>query len=792
MQKPITFILFLCSIPLINAQTIVVPPYLQDATPNSIRILWETDTLEESIVEWGLSEALGESTTGTSFINNAPSMIHEVQLIGLTRFTTYYYRVKTQGAISDVHQFKTPPFASDHRSFRLVAMSDMQKDNNNPDKFLEIVEDGIIPQIENNYDGNLSDNLAMVLIPGDLVDNGDEFSQWADHFFIPGQSLFNEVPVYPAIGNHERNSMYYFNYFHLPNNGTEGFKEHWWYKDYSNLRVIGLNSNPPYDAINQLEWLDSVLVNTCANDSIDFVFAQLHHPYHSELWTPGESDFTGEVIQRLEQFSTDCGKPSIHFFGHTHAYSRGQSRDHKHLMINVATAGGAIDNWGEFPNFDYPEYSKSFDDWGFVTVDVTAGENPKFTIKRYSRGNDAIPLDNVLRDSFTIRLQPEEVQTPLAIYPIDEMVNPECTTLKAGSFSSNSPNKFHGQSHWQVAYNCEDFSNPIVEKWKNFENIYADIDTQAEDDLTDEQIFGLQENISYCWRVRYRDQELNWSEWSTPVTFTTGASSFSQNLLVNPGAEDGLWLWTTTKGISEALTDGECNGTTPHSGEKYFAVGGLCEESAYAECIQIVNISTYGDSIDTGEWYANFGGYLSDYNGSDLPEIKLFFQGQGGEILDSTLNYSSLSPNWTFINEVTNIPVGTRFIQFTLRGTRNGGVDNDSYFDDLFLKLGQVDNDCTPIVDGVYSRDVTIEKYNVTPNPFSDFGNITIQSNKHSQINIRIRNALGQTVNCPIEINPERITINKGNLSNGIYYFEILEQNTPIGQGQFVISNCSK
>ena len=135
----------------------------------------------------------------------------------------------------------------------------------------------------------------------------------------------------------------------------------------------GLNSNGPYDGPEQFAWLDGVLEATCALEDIDFVFAQLHHPHKSELWTPGESDFTGQVVAQLEDFTEQCGKPSVHFFGHTHGYSRGQSLDHKHLWINVATAGGAIDYWGEWPQFDYDEFEITTDDWGFVTVDVEAG-----------------------------------------------------------------------------------------------------------------------------------------------------------------------------------------------------------------------------------------------------------------------------------------------------------------------------------------------------------------------------------------------------------------------------------
>ena len=104
--------------------------------------------------------------------------------------------------------------------------------------------------------------------------------------------------------------------------------------------------------------IDGRTVGVVANNpNIDFVFAQLHHPHKSELWTPGNTDYTGEVVNLLENFSSNSGKPSIHFFGHTHGYSRGQSKNHSHLMVNVASAGGNLDSWGEYPNNDYDEYT---------------------------------------------------------------------------------------------------------------------------------------------------------------------------------------------------------------------------------------------------------------------------------------------------------------------------------------------------------------------------------------------------------------------------------------------------
>ena len=105
------------------------------------------------------------------------------------------------------------------------------------------------------------------------------------------------MPVYPVPGNHEQNSQFFFKYFSLPENGDPAFAEHWWYKDYSNVRLIGLESNSGYRVQQQLVWLQSVLNDAATDSTIDFVFAQLHHPHKSELWIacvgPSSSTFSG-------------------------------------------------------------------------------------------------------------------------------------------------------------------------------------------------------------------------------------------------------------------------------------------------------------------------------------------------------------------------------------------------------------------------------------------------------------------------------------------------------------------
>ena len=62
--------------------------------------------------------------------------------------------------------------------------------------------------------------------------------------------------------------------------------------------------------------------------------------------------------------------------------------------MNVATAGGNIDYWGEYAQADYSEFTVTQDEWGFVLVEVEAGDEPEFVLKRISRGNENTFRDN--------------------------------------------------------------------------------------------------------------------------------------------------------------------------------------------------------------------------------------------------------------------------------------------------------------------------------------------------------------------------------------------------------------
>jgi len=74
-----------------------------------------------------------------------------------------------------------------------------------------------------------------------------------------------------------------------------------------------------------------------------------------------------------------------------------------------------------------------------------------------------------------------------------------------------------------VTTTAGDYANPAVNAWGNrtrFQNIWQDRDTQAGVDIASYPV-NLAPDQTYFWRVRYRDEHFDWSEWSEEVSFAT-------------------------------------------------------------------------------------------------------------------------------------------------------------------------------------------------------------------------------------------------------------------------------
>ncbi len=82
------------------AQTIVVKPYLQNAGPNEMTIMWEVDGTGDGFVEWGLTPFdLFNTLTSTVLNSDENNFIHTAKITDLQSQTKYYYRVKSDAQI---------------------------------------------------------------------------------------------------------------------------------------------------------------------------------------------------------------------------------------------------------------------------------------------------------------------------------------------------------------------------------------------------------------------------------------------------------------------------------------------------------------------------------------------------------------------------------------------------------------------------------------------------------------------------------------------------------------------
>ena len=147
-MKKILFILFF--LPMIGwSQNFTIQPYLQNANPNSITIMWEYSNWDVSYIEWGNTTTLGNIDSTTFEITSAPSSLFTANLSGLQANTKYYYRVRTGNNTSSIFSFVTPSNSMDEKSINIIAMSDMQIDIDYPQKFKEI-NNGIINYFNDN------------------------------------------------------------------------------------------------------------------------------------------------------------------------------------------------------------------------------------------------------------------------------------------------------------------------------------------------------------------------------------------------------------------------------------------------------------------------------------------------------------------------------------------------------------------------------------------------------------------------------------------------------------------
>jgi phosphodiesterase/alkaline phosphatase D-like protein len=147
-------------------------PTLQNATPNSIGLVWENAHGTDLIVQYGKDETMNTRTTASSKPKPNNSFLYHATLTDLQPDTSYFYKIIDENNNYTVAQFKTPPEKGTIKNFHFAVYSDCQR---GPSVHRKIIDQGVIPYLQTHgkAGASISDQLGFVLVAGDIVQDGN-------------------------------------------------------------------------------------------------------------------------------------------------------------------------------------------------------------------------------------------------------------------------------------------------------------------------------------------------------------------------------------------------------------------------------------------------------------------------------------------------------------------------------------------------------------------------------------------------------------------------------------------
>ncbi|MBT3168961.1 MAG: hypothetical protein HN952_04070 [Candidatus Cloacimonetes bacterium] len=490
-------------------------PYLQSPTPNSVYISWHSSLSDETIVEYGTTENLGQQQIGSVHTFNSETVWHTTHLTGLNANTEYFYRCITADAETPIHKFRTlPENSTNDGHIRFAVYGDTRTDYATQTMVVLAMQD----KFAELYGEDYHNEVHTIFNVGDIVTSGNTLSQYIIEHFNPTISLTRNIPYMISIGNHEEEAAHFYNYMKYEDFGGDEGEKYYSYR-LGKILFISLNSNTQGNT--QINWLENQLEYAQNNDEIQMIFTFLHHPGHSEIWPDGNTNWVQySVIPLLNQYD----KVEQLTYGHSHNYERGALADgNLRLMLNGG-GGSALDRWRMYDNQqDYAELHKSLDHYCYTIVDIDIAEN-SYTAKTYSLGHTDLWLDNELVDEYARKRNNPAPLLPMPISPINYAS--ENVILIASEIESEFGLM---TSQFQLVEIDENWENTIIDETRDATNIYWDTGSpnyepinQNEGIILTELAINsdlLQIEHSYKWRARYRDKNLKWSNWSNEIAF---------------------------------------------------------------------------------------------------------------------------------------------------------------------------------------------------------------------------------------------------------------------------------
>ena len=514
----------------------VTKPYLNLNTHNSICINWKTDRKASgSVVRYGLSPELldcscsasDRAITSTYYWNTAP-------LENLEPNTPYYYTVESNGQQSDIYRFRTMPAPDDKTPIRVLFIGDHQRNDHSD---YEWMLNAARQTVKQKYgEGPFEDNIHLLMNVGDQVDGG-KIELYENVHLFKSRSISPTLCNMTAVGNHEYSGDtnlrlydgHYRDYGNLEYQGIKSGTANYYAYQAGAVLFVVINSDDPSAA--QTMWVRKIVAAASSDSNVDFIVSVQHRPLYAEQFT---NDVSPWMLNEIMPILSSTPKHVLNCGGHHHLYARGQMTDTPvyHIISGggVGTSHSAYEQlWGTTPdNFNHDEVQKTLDLWTYQIFEFDPATR-QMTVETYSVGNSRLALDNELVDSFSRKTDDSSAPAvPSIIAPENNI------SLPYAIVQAHVSEKLHS-AQYQISHDRE-FTSVLVDKVVTAEDFYGvqqdfrPLDLNKDLDLTEYHIAeGSLSNGTYYIRVRNRNMNLNWSDYSEPVEFTVeGASAPSE------------------------------------------------------------------------------------------------------------------------------------------------------------------------------------------------------------------------------------------------------------------------
>mgnify|MGYP000950016609 CR=1 FL=1 len=288
-------------------------PYLQNATPGSVTVMWETPRATPA-------QLLVHDRGTTRTIDVPPRARQEVVVGGLAPASRYRYEVIV-GEERAGGELTTAPPPGEAVPTTFMVFGDTRSASDAHRRLVERIR-AEVPD--------------FILGTGDLVDEGHDQRQWQTFFDVEGPLLRDNV-FFPALGNHDRQGRgrtadNYRQWFSLPDNGADVERSYAFTWGVS--RFIILDSNASSFALtDQTEWLERELMAARQDRRIRHIFVVMHHPPYSISLHGGQRDLRERWTPLFERY----GVTAV-FSGHDHVYTRAEVGGVRYF---VSGGGGA-------------------------------------------------------------------------------------------------------------------------------------------------------------------------------------------------------------------------------------------------------------------------------------------------------------------------------------------------------------------------------------------------------------------------------------------------------------------